>query len=206
MSLKSHLQRWVVASTCFAMTAPPLAFAQEPMPQRTQAAQAAATANDVRLDSNGRLIGQVVTTEGRAAAGIEVQAWKQGKMAGRTVSNERGVFVLPGLTGGLHQLMTESGGGVFRVWPANSAPPIAKPNALLIQGAVVRGQIHHGTPHNRGQHPFPGQMRGQNGMGNGLFGGAFMNTLANPWVVSGLLATGVAVPIAASNSDDENGS
>ena len=38
---------------------------------------------------------------------------------------------------------------------------------------------------------------------SGVYDGAVMKTLSNPWLFSGLLAAGIAVPIALSNNDND---
>jgi hypothetical protein len=79
-----------------------------------------------------------------------------------------GQFSVPGLTGGVYQVETLKGGGVFRLWAPRTAPPAAFESAMIVQGDQV--------------------VRGANGQ--------LLSWLGNPWVLGAIVATAIAVPLA----------
>jgi len=163
-----------------------------PPSSRLLAAETAATpmTRDIQLDTDGRLVGQLVDREGSPVK----SAWiglRQGPEEPRYVqTNNQGEFTFHGMRGGVYQLFSEDAGGLYRVWTAQSAPPISQPAAMLVTGVAHRGQTT-GEP--------PRQM----GLGAGHYGGAIMRTLNNPWIFGGAIAAGIAIPIALSNNDND---
>ncbi len=100
--------------------------------------------NDVALGNGGALIGQVVDQQGLGVAGAQVVVLQQGLKPVQTVADRTGKFQVVGLKGGPTKVVTAGGHGVYRLWAANTAPPAAKPAALLLSnGPVVRGQGGH---------------------------------------------------------------
>jgi hypothetical protein len=138
------------------------------------------------LSEQGDFLGQIVDAQGSPAVGADVELWTQGKLAARGVADESGRFRFVGTRAGVYQVLASGTGSVVRLWQPAAAPPAARHAILLVQGPVVRGQ-------------YPPR---QSGCQTGLYDGAVMKTLSNPWVFSGLIAAGIAVPLALSNSDD----
>jgi hypothetical protein len=105
----------------------------------------------------------------------------------RSVVDQQGRFAFEGLQAGVYQVLGAGTGSVLRLWQPAAAPPAAQSALLLVEGPVVRGQHprHFGCPP------------------PGAYDGAVMRALSNPWVFSGLLAAGIAIPIALSDDDDE---
>lgn len=136
--------------------------------------------SDVRLHEGGTLLGQVVDAQGIAAANKPVAVHAHNRVVGSAVTDKHGHFVVSGLQGGVYQVVAGSDGtGAYRLWVNKTAPPVAKPAALIVCGdQVVRGQC------------YPSLVR----------------FLTNPWVVAGLIGTAIAVPIALNNHDSESGS
>ncbi|MCY2992712.1 MAG: carboxypeptidase-like regulatory domain-containing protein [Planctomycetota bacterium] len=125
---------------------------------------------DVALRPGGVLQGQVVDPQGRPAAATRVVLAQEGKPTDATQTDVQGRFTFTGLKGGLYQLATAQGGGMYRLWTPGAAPPAAHTDALVVSGdAVVRG-----------------------GMGNG----GIVSFLANPWVLGAIVAAAIAVPLA----------
>ena len=179
-------RRLVVLLACISLACPPssrLLAAETATAPRTR---------DIQLDASGRLVGQLVDREGSPVK----SAWiglRQGQEEPRYVqTNNQGEFAFASMRGGVYQLFSEDAGGLYRVWTAQSAPPISQPAAMLVTGDTHRGQ--NNCPPTR-----------QMGLGAGHYGGAIMNTLNNPWVFGGAVAAGIAIPIVLSNNDD-NGS
>lgn len=131
---------------------------------------------DIAMQEGGLLQGQVVDLQNQPRANVPVAlvAGEKQLAVGRT--NANGYFAFQGVRGGVYQLATPEGFAVYRVWTAQTAPPSAQPAALLVTGnGTVRGQCCGGV-------------------------GAF---LSNPWVIAGIIATAIAVPIAVHNADDD---
>lgn len=157
-------------------------------------------ATDVRLNEHGALTGQLVDRQGAPLANSVVTLWSAGKLVSRCTTTGQGGFQFAGIRGGLYQVAAQNTGGAYRVWTNRTAPPASTSGILLIQGAAVRGQcddcMYANCPCDACQV----------GFGGGHYGGSVIRALNNPWLLGGLVAAGVAVPIAISNSDDRDGS
>ena len=155
---------------------------------------------DVRLTQHGALNGQLVDRQGAPLADSIVTLWSDGQMVSRSMTTAQGRFQFTGLRGGIYQVASQNTGGIYRVWTNRTAPPVSKPGILLAEGVALRGQcsdcIYANCPCNACQA----------GFGGGHYGGSVMRALNNPWLMGGLIAAGIAVPIAVSNSDDRRGS
>jgi hypothetical protein len=150
------------------------------LPPATFAASPIAPANDVALRSGGLLVGQVVDPQGAAKAGALVSIRQGEHEVVRTTTDTNGVFAAQGLRGGEYQLVTEEGSCECRFWAADTAPPNARPAALVVAGNDV--------------------VRGQYGAG-GMIG--WMK--AHPYITAGTVAAAIAIPLAFID-DDDNGS
>ncbi len=166
--------RTVIASlACFVMVAPVEVLAAQadgdrPIPQQPSASDIA----DVAIQAGGVLIAQEYTAEGTPHAGTTVTIQKQGRQLVQATTDANGMLAVSGLQGGVYQLAVGQTVGSYRLWAPDTAPPAAKPGALLVEGqGVVRGQ-------------FGG-------------GGGFMGS---PWVWTAIIATAITVPIAVANS------
>ena len=138
------------------------------------AADPASGVIDVSLRDGGVLVGQVLDPQGAAKAGMPVWLNADQKQPAVSMTDQNGMFAFGGLRGGVYQLMTIEGHGIYRAWAPGTAPPSAKPGVLLVSGgSTVRGQ--------------------SNGSVNRFF--------SNPFVVGGLVATAIAVPVAVLASD-----
>jgi hypothetical protein len=136
---------------------------------------------DVTLQDDGSLRGHVLDSQGQPFGNVQVSVVQQGKLVQAVQSDDAGRFAISGLRGGLYQLATEQGVAVYRVWTPHTAPPSAGAEALLIhQGTLVRG----GAP-----------------LGGG-YGGGVLGFLSNPWVLGGIVAAAIAIPLALDDDDD----
>ncbi|MGO8748537.1 MAG: carboxypeptidase-like regulatory domain-containing protein [Thermoguttaceae bacterium] len=133
---------------------------------------------DVALRDGGVLVGRVVNADGVGQPGAPVSIRYEDKVLASAKAGPEGYFAFKGLHGGVYQITTTDGHGIYRVWSPGSAPPAAQPVAALIEGDyVVRGQAEGGPcdPH------------------------PVMNFLQSPVgvaVVAGAVATAVSLPIA----------
>jgi len=175
------MRRWLTASAvwlaCIGMVLPQAALAA-PAPQASQPAPAVVeppvpTVIDVALADGGTFVGQVVDRQGVPLAGTAVVVRQNEQEVASTVSDANGQFRLSGLRGGLYQVTAGQGVAIYRLWAPNTAPPTAQTSALIVSGnELVRGQ---GDSH------------------------GFLWWATNPWVLAGLIATAIAVPIILSN-------
>lgn len=133
---------------------------------------AAQEAVDVALREGGVLLGQVVDPQGAAIGDAKVALVDGQNELAVAKTRGDGYFAFSGLRGGVYQVAAANGQGVYRVWAPGTAPPSAEQGALVVAGGqTVRGQA-----------------------------GGLMMFLSNPWVIAGIVATAVAVPVAVHNS------
>jgi len=162
------------AVACLGMVLPTSAFAAEP----------AFGPTDVALRSGGLLVGQVVDQQGVAKAGAPVSIRFAEREVVHTTTDQNGVFAAQGLRGGQYQLVTDDGMSVCRLWAADTAPPAARPAALLVAGnTAVRGQ-----------------------WGPGPMGSWVGWVKAHPYITAGVVAGAIAIPLAFADDDDPPGS
>ena len=105
----------------------------------------AAVNHDVALRDGGVLVGQIVNPQGVAKAHANVSIRYANHEVVRTTTDANGVFAAKGLRGGQYQILTDEGMNTCRLWAAGTAPPAARPAALVVSGdPVVRGQYYGG--------------------------------------------------------------
>jgi len=125
------------------------------------------------------LVGQVVDSQGVIKPGVPVSIQFAGKEVVTTTTDSNGIFAARGLRGGQYQLMTSQGGSVCRFWAPETAPPSAKPAALVVSGnEVVRGQV--GGPMNT----WKGWVK------------------QHPYIVAGTVVSAIAIPLALADDFD----
>jgi hypothetical protein len=144
---------------------------------------------DVALADGGLFVGQIVNAHGVAQAESEVVLLYQGKEVVRTATDERGVFAAKGLRGGQYDVVAEGCVAPCRLWSAHTAPPAARPAALIVtMDEVVNGQCNDCGP----------------GYGSlGAPGGILGWMQSHPLLVTGIVVTAIAVPVAIAADDDD---
>ncbi len=140
---------------------------------------------DVALQTEGRLLGQLVDKQGRPLAATNIQL-SDGRTQWRTQTDAQGRFQLAGLSGANYQLQVGGKIQSLRAWATGTAPPSAASDLLLVQdGEVILAQNCTspacGSAVERLKRPF-----------------------ANPWVIGGLVAAAIAIPVAINNADDDD--
>jgi hypothetical protein len=133
--------------------------------------QTASAPIDVALRPGGGLLGQVVTSQGTPQGRVAIVLSQHGKKVATTTTERSGYFFLQGLQEGDYELAADTIRGRYRLWAPGKAPAAAQPGALLVAGQ--------------------GPVRGQGPVGCWL---------SNPWILAGLVATAVAVPVAIHNA------
>ncbi len=151
------------------------------LPQPILAAGTAAEqeqiATDVELSDDGVLLGQVVDPQGVAVVNVPVSIVQQNREIAAAVTGNQGYFAIGGLGGGVYQIVAAGGHRIYRLWTPGTAPPLSEQGALVVAGAeTVRGQL-------------------------GCCGAPCF-WLSNPWVIAGVTATAVAVPVIMHNTND----
>jgi len=140
------------------------------------AGPALAQVRDVALQSAGVLQGQVVDAQGAPQAKAQVAAVQNGKAVAVAQTDAAGRFTLASMSGGVYELQTASNTDVYRLWAPRTAPPAAQDSVLLVNDQnVVLGQHQQGA----------------------------LGWLANPWVLAGIVAAAIAIPLAVANDDDD---
>lgn len=140
--------------------------------RQARVARQAAVKIDVKLDHDGTLRGEVVDANGQRLAGAPVVLrGSDGKIA-NTVTDQFGRFSASRLRSGTYEIVAGSAGGDYGVGVYQIWDSnMAPPSAH--PGATVR------------------VVRGQ---------GPLRSFLGNPWVILGIIATAVAIPVAIHNS------
>jgi hypothetical protein len=105
-----------------------------------------------------------VDSSGQGLAGLTVSLRRHDALVATTMTGSDGRFEIAGLAGGIFEIRVGRSNGIYRLWAPQTAPPLARRDLLLVDGAgLVRGQ--------------------------GL--GGF---LTNPLVIAGLVAAAIAIP------------
>lgn len=119
------------------------------------------------------LAGQLLNAEGAPQANQQVAVYTNHQVVAKSQTNEQGVFAVQHLTPGVYTVQAGEAIGNYRVWDAQVAPPAAQPAVLMVNGPVARGQM----------------------------GGRILNAMGNPWVLGGIVAAAIAIPIALDDDD-----
>lgn len=100
-----------------------------------------ARADDVSLQANGQLRGQVLDQQGQPQAFTQVVFLQNNRPIGSTKTDLTGQFVMPGLPPGAYQVQTQIAAKSVRIWAARTAPPLARQAVLLVaDGDVTRAK------------------------------------------------------------------
>lgn len=142
---------------------------------------------DIRLQPGGVLLGALVNERGRAVRDTPVAVYHNHNEVVRTVSNNRGRFLVRGLRGGVYRLVTPHAVAICRAWSPGTAPPAARKAIIVVTSPTIRAQYDPAVPPGPGpQHPVA-------------------RLLTNPGVVGTLVATAIAVPLIIDNDDAPEG-
>lgn len=128
---------------------------------------------DIKLQQGNSLVGQVVTSGSATVAGVDVALHGKGRQLAVSKTDANGRFAFAGLNTGVYEVTVPDGRKVYRVWTADTAPPAAKPVALIVSRTDI--------------------IRGQHGMRT------IRNLLANPCFVAAGIAAAIAIPVALHN-------
>jgi hypothetical protein len=136
---------------------------------------------DLMLHQGGTMVGQVVDSQGAALAKVPVALRGVAGELASSQTNAKGYFAFSGMKGGVYEVATPAGSGVYRVWSPGGAPPAAQPGALIVAGSeTLRGQCCDPCS------PCGGVL--------GFFG-------KHPLLTATLIAAAIAIPIAVTADD-----
>jgi len=161
----------VVGVTCWAMLLPPslLLAAGAERPKPWTAPPI--LGGDVVLAPGGVFQGQVIDTNGRPCEGLPVSLAQQSELTATTTTGTSGQFAIGGVRMGLSVVKAGQTQTIYRVWSRDTAPPSARDAAMVLTG--------------------PPAVRGQQG--------PIGYWLSNPFVIAGIAAAAVAIPVVLHN-------
>jgi hypothetical protein len=182
MKLRQYFGGIFVALASFGVLLPQAAQAAA-----TQLARASSSAvRDVALRDGGRLTGQVLDAAGAPVADTAVAVVDRGQVLASARTTADGRFAITGVQAGVCEVATTNGVTVCRLWAPRTAPPAAQQDALVIHGnTVVRGGDDCATCPPAGK----------------ASRGGVIAFLSNPWVLGGIVAAAVAIPLALDDDD-----
>lgn len=167
MRLINYMQNAVVAAAVIGMLLPTAVLSADELPQpTTDESSGNTTVVDVTLGPNNVLRGNLVDTAGQPAVGVNVFIARGGRVLAAGRSNDQGAFAVANLAGGKYQVAAGDRTIDVRCWTGKAAPPNAVASTLIQVNDIQRGQIHPGTC-----------------------------MLANPWIVAGVVAAAVLIPV-----------
>jgi hypothetical protein len=127
------------------------------------------------------MVGQVVDGQGAPLARVPVSLRGVAGELAASQTNAKGYFAFSGMKGGVYEVATPAGSGVYRVWSPGAAPPAAQPGVLIVAGSeTLRGQCCDPCG------PCGGVL--------GFFG-------KHPLLTATLIAAAIAIPIAVTADD-----
>ncbi len=118
------------------------AFAEAPQVLPQPKAVAAPAIIDVALTNGGTMTGAVVKADGSAVEGAVVTMRQGTQQVAQVVTDSNGRYAVTNLRAGVYQVAAGQDQSIYRVWAPETAPPSARPAAVLVTGQqVVRGQF-----------------------------------------------------------------
>ncbi|MGD9128252.1 MAG: carboxypeptidase-like regulatory domain-containing protein [Planctomycetia bacterium] len=130
---------------------------------------------DIGLHPGSTLVGQVINEQGIPQAKQSVSLIQKKKVLVTGVTDKNGYFSFTKVPAGTYNVVSPKAQGLCRVWAPKTAPPIAQPGILLVDGK--------------------GAVRAQEG--------PIAYWLGKPWVIAGLVAAAVAIPVAIHNHQND---
>jgi hypothetical protein len=148
---------------------------------------------DVALSAQGSLSGSVVDARGHSRGKTVVEVRRGRRLVARTLSDDKGLYTIANLPGGLYQVRVDGSETLIRAWAEGTAPRSAAGRLQIIANApIIRGQAAAAPPT-----AAAGSSTG------GIFGGAGMSA----WMTTALVVGGVVgaiVVIDVLDDDDED--
>ena len=175
----SWLRSTLTIGLCAMLVGQPALAAETHSPVRVP------TVLDIELGAEGTLVGRVVDRQGIVQRDATVTVASEKGEALQVKTDRQGRFAVRGLRGGEYRLVADKQFVQTRLWRHATAPPHAKRQALVVIGAAVRGV----------------ECDCDDCVPPGHFDGFLLRALRNPWIIGGLTAAAIAIPLA-TDSDD----
>lgn len=180
MGCTTVLRRAAISLACLGM------LIQTPVLMAATTPQATAVANteestqkpavfDVGLHKNNTLVGQLINEQGVPLAKQKVSLIQKDHVLVTATTDKQGYFAFSNVAAGTYQVAAPKAQGICRAWAPKTAPPVAQPGILLVDGK--------------------GAVRAQQG--------PIAYWLGKPWVIAGLVAAAVAIPVAIHNHQND---
>lgn len=138
--------------------------------QQPEQEPATFNAMDLALQAPGCIVGTILDQAGQPCADKLVTVQSQQQVIAQIHSDDMGHFACTVPGGGTYLLQVDNQVAMLRCWLPGTAPPQAVTQLLLQHDSIVRGQV------------------GPAGCG-----------LGSPWVITGIVATAIVVPIVIHN-------
>ena len=133
---------------------------------------------DVALSADGSLTGSVVDTRGQSRGKTVIEVRRGRRLVARTLSDDKGLYTVANLPGGLYQVRVDGTETLIRAWAAGTAPRSAAGRLQVIANPpIIRAQAGEAPPTDAGS------------SSGGLFGGSRMSKgLMTVLIVGGVVA------------------
>ena len=92
---------------------------------------------DVALHQGGVFVGQVVNEQGVPKVNAKVVMTQKAKIVAIAQTDKQGRFLVRGVRAGVYQVQAERTASVLRLWADRTAPPAARPAALLVSDSNI---------------------------------------------------------------------
>ena len=165
--------------------------------QPTKSTGVAAKIPDVKLNSDGLFVAQLVSTTGQPLSGRQLKISDRTNNLTTATTSPQGRVAVRGLNGGVFKVAYGNQSTNFRLWTCNAAPPNAVSDLLLVQNQpVTRGQCDCGDVCNGGCDTCGIPADGPNPF-SGILG-------QEPIMIGLLVAAAIAIPVAVHNSQADS--
>jgi hypothetical protein len=136
---------------------------------------------DIVLLEDNVMLGQAVDDQGSPAANARLSVLREGRAVVHSQTARDGSFAVSGLSTGVYQVTSSGAVTTIRLWKPQVAPPTARSEAVILSPAATAPATAAAT----------GPARRTRWLG----------VLSNPWVVGGLAAGAIAIPLALDDDD-----
>ncbi len=167
---------------------------------------------DIALMDGGVLMGQVVDGKGVSQVGVPVSLHYQNEMVATPSTNQGGYFALKGVKAGVYRILVGKEQRVYRFWAPGTAPPTANRGVMIVTDTeVTRAQSSpQPLPPSSPQTVPPSSVQAAQPPCPQMVEPPCPPPVQPPcpppaptfpWVIAGVVATAIAVPVAIHNSN-----
>ena len=191
------VNNFIVALSMFGIVMSGPLHAATPQAPVSTSTSAATRIPDVRLNSDGLFVAQLVSNTGQPLSSRQLKISSREKLLTAVTTSPSGRVAVRGLNGGVFQIDYADQSTIFRLWTANAAPPNAASELMIVQNRpVARAQCDCEVPCDGGCDVGVVAPDGPNPF-SGILG-------QEPIMIGLLVAAAIAIPIAVHNSGDSD--